>query len=79
MITCVGMLYSPIIMQSVEGEACPDATHFLMAGTQVGIPVENNLYCEDYHLRNLTTFLQFSLGKNLKIYSTKCSQQLSRI
>ena len=34
-ITCVGMLYSPIIMQSVEGQACPDATHFLMAGTQV--------------------------------------------
>ena len=35
LITCVGILYSPIIMQSVEGQACPDATHFLMAGTQV--------------------------------------------
>lgn len=35
-ITCLGMLYSPIIMQSVEGQACPDATQFLMAGTQVG-------------------------------------------
>ena len=35
LITCVAILYSPIIMQSVEGQACPDATHFLMAGTQV--------------------------------------------
>lgn len=38
-ITCLGMLYSPIIMQSVEGQACPDATQFLMAGTQVGVTV----------------------------------------
>ena len=38
LITCVGILYSPIIMQSVEGQACPDATHFLMAGTQVCDP-----------------------------------------
>ena len=35
-ITCLGMLYSPIIMQNVEGKACPDAMQFLMAGTQVG-------------------------------------------
>ena len=35
-ISCLGILYSPIIMKTVEGEACPDATHFLMAGTQVG-------------------------------------------
>ena len=50
LITCVGILYSPIIMQSVEGQACPDATHFLMAGTQV---------CNTtvYALRN---FLHFS-------------------
>ena len=34
-ITCLGMLYSPIIMQNVEGKVCPDATQFLMAGTQV--------------------------------------------
>ena len=34
-ITCLGILYSPIIMTSMEGEACPDTTHFLMAGTQV--------------------------------------------
>lgn len=38
-ITCLGMLYSPIIMQSIEGQACPDATQFLMAGTQVGVTV----------------------------------------
>lgn len=34
-ITCLGILYSPIIMKTVEGEACPDATQFLMAGTRV--------------------------------------------
>ena len=40
-ITCLGMLYSPIIMQCVEGQVCPDATQFLMAGTQVGVTGEN--------------------------------------
>jgi len=35
-ITCLGILCSPIIMKTVEGEACPDATQLLMAGTQDG-------------------------------------------
>lgn len=35
-ITCLGILYSPIILKTVEGEACPDATQFLMVGTRVG-------------------------------------------
>lgn len=40
-ITCLGILYSPIIMTSLEGDACPDTTHFLMAGTQVMNEVMN--------------------------------------
>ncbi|XP_048581685.1 uncharacterized protein LOC5517160 isoform X2 [Nematostella vectensis] len=35
-LTCIGMLCSPVIIHTLEGEACPDATNFLMAGTKDG-------------------------------------------
>lgn len=34
-LTCLGLLCSPVIIESSEGSACPDATHFLLAGTEV--------------------------------------------
>ena len=63
-ITCVGMLYSPIIMQSVEGEACPDATHFLMAGTQVGrclTSLPNHKISDEFLGRDKTSFVTLAM------------------
>ena len=34
-VTCLGILYSHVVMHSVEGEMSPDTTSFLLAGTQV--------------------------------------------
>uniref|UniRef100_A0A6P8IQV6 Uncharacterized protein LOC116303278 n=1 Tax=Actinia tenebrosa TaxID=6105 RepID=A0A6P8IQV6_ACTTE len=45
-LTCLGMLYSNIIIESIEGLACPDATHFLLAGTEDGRVLFLHMFCK---------------------------------
>ncbi|XP_074609001.1 uncharacterized protein LOC141863385 isoform X2 [Acropora palmata] len=75
-ITCLGMLYSPIIMQNVEGKVCPDATQFLMAGTQDGRVLLLHMFWQGlrYHQfqANKDAVLQVYHDQTMGIVVTKC-------
>ena len=67
-ITCLGILYSPIIMTSLEGDACPDTTHFLMAGTQVSCHLgeEGRGWVEVMNIGRLHKLVEFIIS-NLRV------------